>query len=102
MNFPSKIDIEKMYNFYITLSDIFKDVSSHIKLPEYSISIPKEKDEFYSLFKDLSWNNVYYISFFLKQRFFIKFDFLKEIININSESIEEKKKIEDIINKILS
>ena len=99
MKFPTMIDIEQIYDFFEKLKKKYEELSTHIKFPEYSISIPESKDEFNSLFENLKWNNTYNISFFVKQKFLIKFDFLKEEIIIKSELPELYKQVEELITK---
>lgn len=100
MKLPTNLDKEKIHDFFIKLKERYKlnkDLITHIKFSEYSISIPDNKEEFFSFFEDLNWDDIYYISFFVKKTFLIKFDFLEGITMIKSESNEMGPKLKSFI-----
>lgn len=100
MKLPNDLDKNNIHDFFTKLSEKFKlnkNLITHIKFSEYSISIPDDKDEFISLFEDLNWDDIYSISFFVKQSFLIKFDFLEDATIINSESNDIKTELKSFI-----
>lgn len=100
MKLPNNLDKNNIHDFFTKLSEKFKlnkNLITHIKFSEYSISIPDDKDEFISLFEDLNWDDIYYISFFVKQTFLIKFDFLEDATIIKSDSNEIEKELKSFI-----
>jgi len=99
MKFPENVKIDNIFKFYQILIEEYGEVISHIKFPEYSISIPKNEDEFTDMIKELGWNNIYYISLFIKPKIMIKFDFLTEEINIKCESSELENTVEKLIKQ---
>ena len=99
MKFPKNFNIENLFKFYQIMIKNYGEVISHIKFPEYSISIPNNKDEFNDLIEEIGWHNIYYISLFVKPKILIKFEFLKEEIDIKCDPSELKKKVEDLINQ---
>lgn len=101
MKLPSEINKEKIYDFFIKLKSEFnlnKELITHIKFSEYSISIPEKENEFYSFFEEHNWNDIFYISFFIKQNFFINFDFIEDEIKIKCENMEVETKLRDFLN----
>lgn len=99
MKFPENFNFENLFKFYQTLIKNYGEVISHIKFPEYSISIPNNKDEFNELIEEIGWNNIYYISLFVKPKILIKFEFLKEEIDIKCDPSELEKEVEDLIKQ---
>ena len=100
MNLPKDINKKKIYKFFIKLKEDFslgQELITHIKLPEYSISIPENRDEYFDLLKDYNWEDISYISFFIKENFFINFDFIEEKIQITCEEEYLEAKFKELI-----
>jgi len=100
MNLPKAINEKKIFEFFIKLKEDFplgNELITHIKLPEYSISIPDNKEEFFKLMKDYNWEDIYYISFFIKEIFFINFDLTEERIQITCDDENMESKIKELI-----
>lgn len=100
MKLPKVINEKKIYEFFIKLKEDFplgNELITHIKFPEYSISIPDNKEEFFKLMKDYNWEDISYISFFIKENFFINFDFTEEKIQITYEEEKMEAKIKELI-----
>ncbi len=98
MNFSENINIENILKFIRLLAKKYGNVESHIKFPEYSISIPDNKQEFSDLMEEMGWKNIYYILLFVKPNILIKFDFLKKKINLKCDPPDLEKEVEDLIN----
>ncbi len=100
MKLPKLINEKKIYEFFIELKEDFPlgiELITHIKFPEYSISIPDNKEEFFKLMKDYNWEDIYYISFFIKGNFFINFDLTEEKIQITCDDENIELKIKELI-----
>ncbi|MHA1381999.1 MAG: hypothetical protein ACTSRG_26810 [Candidatus Helarchaeota archaeon] len=100
MNLPEGLNKEILYNFFKKLKEKFQfgtELITHIKVPEYSLSIPEKKEEFYSIIADYDWNDINYISFFMKEYFFINLDFIEEKIQINCDDNNLKNELKKFI-----
>lgn len=100
MKLPKVINEKKIYEFFIELKEDFplgKEIITHIKFPEYSISIPDDKQEFFRLMDDYNWEDISYISFFIKEKFFINFDLTEDKIQISCEDENIKSEIKELI-----
>lgn len=100
MKLPKEINEVKIYDFFIKLKEDFPlgdDLITHIKFPEYSISIPDNKEEFFELMNDYNWEDISYISFFIKENIFINFDLTEEKIQITCEDENMEFKIKRLI-----
>ncbi len=100
MNLPKIINGNKIYEFFIKLKEDLPlgiELITHIKFPEYSISIPDNEEEFFELMNDYNWEDISYISFFIKEKFFLNFDLTEETIQITCEDENMKLKIKELI-----
>jgi len=82
---PKNINKNIIYDFFIKLKEQFRlgvELSTHIKFSEYSMSIPENKEDFFKLIEEYDWNDIYYISFFMKEKFIINLDFIENKIQI--------------------